>query len=116
MENELKFKEALKMAEDVIERFEKIEGKKWGVEGALIELVKQAGELSRSVMVLEGYYFKGRGELDERYVASKGGVAGELADVLYSVIRIARHYGIDLEAAFVKARREESDFLKSRGV
>lgn len=41
-------------------RFEKIEGRPWGVEGATIELIKQVGELAKYVMVVENYYFPTR--------------------------------------------------------
>ena len=36
--------------------------------------------------------------------------------VIAQVMRLADHYGIDLEEAFVKAREDEDDYLKSRGV
>jgi hypothetical protein len=38
-----------------ISRFQKIEGKEWGIEGATIELAKQVGQLSALVMNREGY-------------------------------------------------------------
>jgi len=46
--------------DEVIKRFEKIEGKSWKVEGSMIELSKQVGDLAKLVMVYEKYYFSDR--------------------------------------------------------
>jgi NTP pyrophosphatase (non-canonical NTP hydrolase) len=116
MNNNLSFQEAIKLAENIIERFEKIEGKKWGAEGSLIELQKQVGELSREIMVNEGYYFSGMQEIDKKYEPNKERIAGELADIFYATIRLARHYNIDLEKAHIDARKEEEVILESKGV
>ncbi|MFH0701017.1 MAG: hypothetical protein V2A62_01115 [Candidatus Woesearchaeota archaeon] len=113
---EMTFKEAVKLAESIIVRFEKIEGRKWGAEGSLIELQKQVGELSKLIMVYEKYYFSDRDKIDKQYEASTEKIADELADVFYALIRIARHYNIDLEKAHLEARKEEDLFLKSKGV
>lgn len=115
MEKEITFKEAILQAERIIERFEKIEGKPWKAEGAMIELSKQVGELAKLVMTKEKYYFQEREKIDAQYLATKEKIADELADVLYAVIRIARHYKIDLLEAHIKARQSEDAFLKSKG-
>ena len=99
-----------------ISRFKKIEGKPWGAEGSVIELVKQAGELSALVMSKEGYYFSGRDKLDDKYDSSKDKIADELADILYAIVRIADHYDIDILAASHNAREDEDNFLKTKGV
>lgn len=39
MSNEMTFREAIELFRRVYHRFEKIEGKPWGVEGATIELM-----------------------------------------------------------------------------
>ncbi len=106
----MSFQEAIELAEGIIERFEKIEGKPWGAEGSLIELQKQVGELSKLIMTQEKYYFS------DRYEAGKEKIADELADVLYAIIRLAKHYEIDLEQAHIKARKAEDKFLKSKGI
>ncbi len=115
MNKKISFEEAIKVTEDIIERFEKIEGRKWGAEGSLIEIQKQVGELSKLIMVYEKYYFSDRDKTDKQYESNKEKIADELADIFYAVIRLAKHYGIDLEKAHVKARKTEDDFLKSRG-
>jgi len=116
MDKNMTFQEAIKLAESIIERFEKIEGRKWGAEGSLIELQKQVGELSKLIMVHEKYYFSDRDKTDEQYESDKEKIADELADVLYAIIRLAKHYDIDLEKAHLEARKAEDDFLKSKGV
>jgi len=113
---EITFKEAIELANSIIERFKKIEGKEWGIDGAMIELSKQVGELSKLVMNYEGYYFKDREKLDKQYLATKEKIGDELADILFAIIRIAKHYNIDLIDAHIKARQEEDKFLKTKKV
>jgi hypothetical protein len=60
MLDEMTFREAIELFRTVYQRFEKIEGRPWGIEGAMIELVKQVGELAKHVMIAEHYYFAGR--------------------------------------------------------
>lgn len=108
------FKELIKITEDRIKRFEKIEGRKWGVEGAMIELSKQVGDLSKFIMMYEKYYFSDRDKLDKQYEADKEKIGDELADILFAIIRIARHYGIDLEEAHLKEKKAEDEFFKKR--
>lgn len=97
-----------------ISRFQTIEGKPWGVEGSLIELAKQVGELSALVMNQEGYYFAGRDKLNSKYDSSEDRIADELADIMFAVVRIADHYGIDLAATNIKTRNVEDKFLKTK--
>lgn len=116
MAKDMTFKESIKLAEDIIARFEKIEGRKWGAEGSLIELQKQVGDLSKLIMVHEKYYFSDRSRLDNQYEADKEKIADELADIFYAIIRLAKHYDIDLEKAHINARQDEDLFLKSKEV
>lgn len=115
MNKELTFKEVVSKTVKVIKQFKKVEKRKWGVEGAMMELSKQVGELTRNVMMYEGYYMAGRdyspskmtkeqiesyikkGMIFEDYRTSKVKIADELSDILFLMIRIANHYGIDLE-------------------
>lgn len=56
----MSFQEAIELYREVYHRFEKVEGKPWGVNGAMIELSKQVGDLSRCIMLKEEYYaYKG---------------------------------------------------------
>ena len=107
----LTFKEMQEMYKEVVKRFNKIELQEWNAEGAMIELSKQVGELAKQVMIKEKYYaLTGEVEdVDER-------LGNEMADVIAQVIRLADYYNIDLEKAFIDARKDEENYLKSRGV
>lgn len=85
---EMTFHEAIDLYRNIYHRFETIEGRSWGVEGAMIELMKQAGELAKYVMVTEQYYFSGRKQNPE-YTANTAMIGDELADILAQVIRVA---------------------------
>lgn len=110
------FQDAINDIRTSISRFQKIEGKSWGVEGAVIELAKQVGDLSALVMNQEGYYFADRDKLSDKYDSSKDNIADELADIMFAVVRIADHYDIDLVKTNQKTRKMEDEFLKTKGV
>lgn len=61
--------------------------------------------------------------IKEKYYALTGEVedvdermGNEMADVIAQVIRLADYYNIDLEKAFIDARKDEENYLTSRGV
>lgn len=110
------FKDAINDIRKSVSRFQKIEGKVWGVEGAVIELAKQVGQLSALVMNREGYYYAERDKENDTYKSSNDTIADELADIMFAVVRIADYYGIDLVAANSKTRKLEDDFLKTKNV
>lgn len=105
------FKEMQEMYEGIVQRFSQIELQEWKAEGAMIELSKQVGELAKQVMIKEKYYALTDEvpDVDER-------LGNEMADVIAQVMRLAMHYNIDLEKAFIEAREDEDSYLKSRGV
>lgn len=105
------FTEMQDMYREVVKRFNKIELQDWKAEGAMIELSKQVGELAKQVMIKEKYYAL-QGEVTD--VDEKLG--NEMADVIAQVMRLADHYQIDLEKAFIEARKDEENYLVSRGV
>ena len=105
------FAEMEDMYRDVVKRFNKIELQEWKAEGAMIELAKQVGELAKQVMIKERYYAL---EGDVPDVEERLG--NEMADVIAQIMRLADHYRIDLEKAFIEAREDEDRYLKSRGV
>jgi hypothetical protein len=47
-------------------------------------------------MVYEKYYLKER-ELDPKYKTIKDNIGDELFDIFFMIVRIADHYGINLE-------------------
>lgn len=111
-----KFEDALNDIRKSVNRFQQIEGRPWGVEGAVIELGKQVGQLSALVMNREGYYYPGREKEDDSYQSSNDNIADELADIMFAVVRVADYYDIDLVATNIKTRKLEDDFLTTKGV
>lgn len=105
------FAEMQDIYKEVVNRFKKIELREWKAEGAMIELVKQVGELAKQVMIKERYYaLEGETpDVDER-------LGNEMADVVAQIMRLADYYKIDLEKVFIEAREDEDRYLKSRGV
>lgn len=99
-----------------IKRFEKIEGRPWGAEGAVIELAKQVGDLSALIIAKEGYYFNNRDKYKDKYSKNTDAIADELADITFAVTRIARHYGIDVIKATQKAAEEDERWFKENGI
>lgn len=100
-----------------IKRFEKIEGRPWGAEGATIELAKQVGDLAALIMAAEGYYFSNRDQYKAKYATNNiSAIADELADITFAVTRIARHYGIDVMAATQKAAQADERWFKEQGI
>lgn len=112
--NNQTFEDAINEIRKSVSRFQKIEGKPWGVEGGVIELAKQVGQLSALVMNREGYYYSEREKENNNYHATNDRIADELADIMFAVVRIADHYDIDLVATNVKTRKDEDAFLKSK--
>ncbi len=110
------FADGINEIKKTLERFEKIEGRPWGVEGAVIELAKQVGQLSALVMNREGYYFADREKLSKKYDATDDRIADELADIMFAVVRISEYYNIDLVETNAQTRKDEDKFLKSKGV
>lgn len=99
---DITFKEIVKKTNEVIAAFQKVEPRDWGIEGNMIELAKQAGELGKNVMMLENYYLAARQDNPNYNTASKEQIGNELSDIFFVLVRIANHYGIDLEKAHLK--------------
>ncbi len=115
MADEMTFREAIELARSISRRFERIERRPWGVEGAMIEMMKQVGELAKYVMSAEHYYPVQRDQMPA-YRADLDTIGDELADVLFMLIRVADYYEIDLLEAHLAARRGEDAWLKEQGV
>ncbi|MHB8904013.1 MAG: nucleoside triphosphate pyrophosphohydrolase family protein [Patescibacteria group bacterium] len=98
----LTFKEIIQKTNEVIKAFEKVEQRKWGAEGSMIELMKQVGELSKNVMMLENYYLAEKNNDPNFNKASKDEIGNELSDIFFMLVRIANHYGVDLETTHLK--------------
>ena len=67
----LSFQEIINQTQELIEKFQKAEQRNWGIEGSMIELSKQVGELAQNVMMLEKYYLADRDQ-DPKYKNASG--------------------------------------------
>lgn len=107
----MSFYEAINLYREVYKRFEKVENKPWGINGAMIELSKQVCDLSACVMKKENYYAQREipKDIDDK-------IGNELADIFGQIIRIADYYNIDLLEAHRNAREDESDCLNKMNV
>ena len=109
------FQELLTQTRAMIAGFAKIEQRPWGVEGSMLELAKQVGDLAKRVMVVEKYYLKSR-EINPQYQASTKEVADELFDIWFCLVRIADHYSIDFETTIDEITQKEIRDLKSKRI
>jgi NTP pyrophosphatase (non-canonical NTP hydrolase) len=110
MKKERTFQELLAMASQVIQAFDAVEQRPWTIETTMIELMKQVGDLAKHIMMMEQYYLQDRAT-DPNYATTPQDIGDELADILYCAIRVAEHYHIDLEEAYVNARRKELHYV-----
>lgn len=105
MQKHYSFQEIIKLKEKIAEEFEKKEERPWNVESTFIELAKQVGDLAKNIMIYEKYYTP---DVKSRYnIGEIENIADELADIFFMLVRIARHYKIDLEEANLEASRKE---------
>jgi NTP pyrophosphatase (non-canonical NTP hydrolase) len=104
------FVELVAINRAVAAAFDKAERRPWSIEVTTVELAKQVGDLSRRILSAEGYYLPDRDRRPE-YAGQIEDIGDELADILYCLIRISDHYGIDLEGAHLRARRDELHHL-----
>ena len=96
--NELSIKQAQKMVDEWINQFE--EGY-WPPLSMLASLTEEVGELAREINHREKIKKKKETE-------PKGDIGLELADVLFSLICLANHYGVDLEGRFKEVMEKYS--------
>jgi uncharacterized protein YabN with tetrapyrrole methylase and pyrophosphatase domain len=108
----MEFKELIQKSVDLAEEFKNREQRDWGVEGNMIELSKQMGQLSQNIMMYEKYYLPQRDKEKFYNKAGKDEIAHRLSDMLFIMIRIADHYKIDLEAAHMKEVDEAWQWFK----
>lgn len=97
MENN--FQKIIDRALEIKAKYNKIEPKKWEVEQYFMGLIKDIGDLSKILMVYEGYR-------DDFNKDAKKALEHELIDVLWSIIVIADKTGVDLEKSFYKTMND----------
>jgi uncharacterized protein YabN with tetrapyrrole methylase and pyrophosphatase domain len=106
MTNNNRFQQLVQQTRKMIFEYQKVEQKSWGIEGSMIELSKQVGDLSKRVMVAEKYYLKSR-ESNTEFKATGKEIADELFDIWFCLVRIADYYKIDFEKQIDKITRKE---------
>lgn len=98
-----------KRSRDLFKRFEKIEPRRWSIEGATMELMTEVGDLTELILRKEYYKQNIYEDLDYQ-------IKDEIADILLVMMRIADYYNIDLDQAYKEMEQLVSDRLRSRGV
>ena len=88
--NEMSIKQAQKMVDDWINQFE--EGY-WPPLSMLASLMEEVGELAREINHREKFKKKKETEPEKD-------IGLEIADVLFSLVCLTNHYGVDLESKF----------------
>jgi len=94
------FEGIVKINKELLEKFKEVEQRPWGAEASILDLTKQAGTLSKHVLVYEKYYMAGI-ENKERYKTDLSNIGDQLADIFYCLVRISDHYKIDLEKSIL---------------
>ena len=105
----MSLEEIKKRSKHLFERFEKVEPRRWSIEGAMIELMTEVGDLTELVLRKEYYKQNIYEDLDYQ-------VRDEMADILFVLMRIADYYNVDLDQAYKEMEQLVDDRLKSRGV
>jgi NTP pyrophosphatase (non-canonical NTP hydrolase) len=100
-------KELIDRTEETLQRFRSVEKRPWTPEACMTELMAEAGTLADSIMIREGYRSRGGDH--------KVDLEDDISDVLFMLIMICQHYGIDLEKAYRRMLDDTDAKLKSKG-
>lgn len=93
----------------LFKRFEKIEPRRWSIEGSTMELTTEVGDLTELILRKEYYKQNIYDDLDYQ-------ISDEIADIFFVLMRIADHYDIKLDKSYQEMERILDERLKSRGV
>jgi len=91
MENN--FQKMIDRAVEIRNKYDEKDIKKWDVEQVFMGMIKDIGNLSKILMVYNGY----RKDLNKNTNEALG---HELSDILYSIFIIADKTGVDLKMSF----------------
>jgi len=92
-----------------LERFSSVEPKRWSIEGSIMELATEVGDLTELVLRKEYYKKNIYDDLDYQ-------IRDELADILFILINIADLYDINIDSSFEEMLGSLDDKLKQHGV
>lgn len=104
--NSMEFKELIKKAKEVKDKYGKINEKPWGVAEYTQGFVGDVGDLMKLVMAKND--LRRIEDTDKKLVH-------ELSDCLWSILIIADELGIDLEGQFVKQMDELEEKINREG-
>ncbi len=104
----MSLEEIKKRSQYLFQRFEKIEPKRWTIEGSVMELATEVGDLTEIVLRKEYYKQNIYEDLDYQ-------IRDEISDVLFVLMRIADYYNINLDDAYKEMEKLVDERLKSRG-
>ncbi|MCX6809560.1 MAG: MazG-like family protein [Candidatus Berkelbacteria bacterium] len=105
----MSLEEVKKRGVNLVKRFEKSEPRRWSIEGSVMELSTEVGDLADLVLRKEYYKKNIYDDLDYQ-------IQDEIADILLVACRIADYYNINLDKAFSEMEKVVDDRLKSRGL
>ena len=105
----MSLEEIKKRGMNLVKRFEESEPRRWSIEGSVMELSTEVGDLAD--LILRKEYYKKNIYDDLEYQ-----IQDEIADILLVVCRIADYYDIDLDKAFSEMEKVVGDRLKNRGL
>lgn len=101
------FKKMAAKAVAIRKRYSKFDRKEWRIEQVFMGLVKDVGDLSKVLMIYNGY----RDDLNKK---TESMIGHELADMLYSIMVIANKIGINLEKSFWDNMKNIESKLKDK--
>ncbi len=97
----MKFDDLVKRADEIRAKYDRLNelknGGAWNQQARMAGFVADVGELSEIIMAKHG--LRDMADIDTK-------LSHELSDCLWSVLVLARGYGIDLETEFMKAMDE----------
>jgi NTP pyrophosphatase (non-canonical NTP hydrolase) len=100
-------KELIEQTRELQRRFSLLNNRTWTIETYVIELLGETGSLADSIMIQENYRQHRTGQKPIN-------LADDIVDIIFILVNIADHYGIDLETAYKEMLKVTDEKLKQR--
>ena len=88
-------------------RFDLVNSRVWTIESYVIELLGETGSLADSIMLKENYRPTRAGQKPVN-------IGDDIVDIIFILVNIADHYGIDLEESYKEMLRITDEKLSQR--
>lgn len=88
-------------------RFDLLNSREWTIETYIIELMGETGSLADTIMLKENYRPIRAGQKPVN-------IADDIVDIIFLLVNIADHYGIDLEEAYKEMLKVTDEKLSKR--